>query len=742
MSHKWKFFQAGGFSQVKLDSGADLVHLDELDQKLWVALACPTTGLEFDAKTLQLIDTDMDGRVRASEVIAAVKWATAHLKNPDDLLRQADALPLAAINDATPEGKNILASARQTLIHLGKSDAPAIGLEDTTDTAKIFAATRFNGDGIIPADAAEDDATKAVILEIMATIGTVTDRSGKPGINQEQADLFFAEAQAYADWWAKAASDPQITPLGEATPAAVAAYRAVKGKVDDYFARCRLAAFDARALPALNRPETDYLVLCAKDLSANAGELAGFPLSVVAAGKALSLAEGVNPAWAAPLAAFRAAAQPLLGEATVITEADWLALVAKFAAYEAWSATKTGTKVESLGLARVQAILASPARETIAALILRDKALETEANTIDAVEKLVRYYLHLYKLCVNFVNFQNFYNRVEPAIFQAGTLYLDQRSCDLCLTVEDAARHAIMAGLAGAYLAYCDCIRKATGEKLSIVVVFSQGDDDNLMVGRNGIFYDRKGRDFDATITKIIPSPISLRQAFWSPYKKLTRFIEEQVAKHAADADAEVNTALTTGTTAPAVAGKLKFDPSVIALISVALGSLGVAVATVLAYMGKFDQWQLPFVFAGLLLVISGPSLILAFIKLRKRNLGPILDANGWAVNAKAKINVPLGTSLTGIAKLPPGSTIDVAGDKFAEHVARWPKFLVTAFVIWWLYAFVDETGLLYTMSGGKYGHVTEDQKARHAMQTAAGAGGGTNVVSVNVTATNAPAAK
>jgi len=58
-------------------------------------------------------------------------------------------------------------------------------------------------------------------------------------------------------------------------------------------------------------------------------------------------------------------------------------------------------------------------------------------------------------------------------------LYLDQRSCDLCLTVEDAAKHATMAGLAGAYLAYIDCVRKATGEKLSVLAIFSQGDDDN-----------------------------------------------------------------------------------------------------------------------------------------------------------------------------------------------------------------------------------------------------------------------
>jgi hypothetical protein len=82
-NHIWKFFRAGGFDQVKLDSGADLVHLHELDLKLWVALACPTTGLEFGAETAKLIDTDKDGRIRARELLDAVHWACAMLVDPD-----------------------------------------------------------------------------------------------------------------------------------------------------------------------------------------------------------------------------------------------------------------------------------------------------------------------------------------------------------------------------------------------------------------------------------------------------------------------------------------------------------------------------------------------------------------------------------------------------------------------------------------------------------------------------------
>jgi len=199
-NHTWRFFRAGGFDQVKLETGADLMNLDKLDQKLWVALACPTKGLEFDSRTFELIDTDKDGRIRAPELIAAVKWAGSMLKNPDDLVKGLGSIPLTAINDGTAEGARLLASARQILANLGKKDAAAISVEDASDAAKIFANTTLNGDGVIIPETASDEATKSVIHDIAACMGTVPDRSGKPGIDQAKADAFFAECAAFDAW--------------------------------------------------------------------------------------------------------------------------------------------------------------------------------------------------------------------------------------------------------------------------------------------------------------------------------------------------------------------------------------------------------------------------------------------------------------------------------------------------------------------------------------------------------------
>jgi hypothetical protein len=708
MSHTWKFFRAGGFDQVKLETGADLMNLGQLDQKLWVALACPTTGIEFDPKTAALIDTDGDRRIRANELMAAIKWAGSMLKNPDTLVKGGDSVALADIKDPA-----LLASARQILVNLGKGDATAISLADASDANKIFANTTFNGDGVIIAESTSDAAIKSVIADIIACFGFVNDRSGKIGVDQAKADAFFAECAAFDAWTKKSDMDAaNVLPAGAGTSAANAAVKAIKAKVDDYFGRCRMAAFDPRTVALLNRTEAEYVAIAGKDISIHAGEIASFPLAQIAANKPLPLKVGINPAHAAAVAdLLNHAVKPLLGDKLELTEADWASLQAKLAPFDAWSSGKAGAVVEKLGVARVREILAAKAQEKVNALIAQDKALEPESTAIANVEKLVRFVRDLHLLCQNFVNFKDLYDGGDPSIFQCGTLYLDQRSCNLCITVEDAAKHGVMAGMAGAYLAYCDCVRKGTGEKVGMVAIFSQGDDDNLMVGRNGVFYDRKGKDYDATITKIIANPISLRQAFWSPYKKLVRMIEEQINKRAAAADAKANADLaktadltTNADKAKPAAPDKKVDVGAVAAMGVAFGAISTAFLYLLGLFKGIAFWKLPLIIIGIMLLISLPSLILAFMKLRKRNLGPILDANGWAVNAKAKINVPFGTSLTGIAKLPPGATVEMS-DKYAPKSSFLPKFAITVLVLACIWSFLnDDQGRLWTWTQGQYG--------------------------------------
>ncbi|MFZ3017837.1 MAG: hypothetical protein WA056_05195 [Gallionella sp.] len=687
MAHTWNFFRAGGFDQVQIGSGADLLALRELDQKLWAALSCPTRGIEFDARTLDMIDSDCDGHVRPNEVLEAIVWAGGMLKNPDLLIEGTDRLALSEIDEGNEAGRQLLASTRHVMKSLGKPDAQEISLEDMDDVEKLVASQEFNGDGVICAGQIADLGLRAAVEDIVACTGSSADVSGQAGITQDIVERFFAEVVAYEAWYAQGEGDAAVLFLGENTLAAAQANDAVRTKVADYFMRCRLASYDMRAAAPLSRAVEDYQQLAAKSLSAQSTEVADFPLATVEANKPLPLVAGVNPAWQARLEAFRAqVVQPLLGGAESLSDSEWGQLCARFAAFKAWQAGKPQGNVERLGIDRIREIISAGRKQQIDTLIAQDKAVEAEVRAIRSVEKLLHYKRDLFKLVNNFVSFRNFYTGRDKAIFQVGTLYMDGRSCELCVRVEDVNKHAVFANMSGACLVYCDCVRGS--EKMSIVVAFTAGDSDFLTAGRNGIFYDRKGRDWNAQIVRIIDNPISIRQAFWSPYKKLAKAISEQLQKFAASKAGAVDDKMVK---AVAEGGKNVSDPAapkppfdvgkfagIFAAIGLAIGAIGGILASVVSGVLGLKFWQIPLALVGLMLLISGPSMAMAWFKLKRRNLGPILDACGWAINARAYINIPFGSSLTALADLPKGANRSLV-DPYAEQHVVWPYYLVIA---------------------------------------------------------------
>lgn len=693
MAHRWRFFRAGGVDQVQLRTGADLVNIGELDQKLWVALACPVVGSEFDKRTLELIDTDGDKRVRAGELIAAVTWAKNALADIELLAKPGDAVPLSAINGESADGKRVLATSRRLLTNLGKANATEITFADMQAGLANFDKEKFNGDGIVTPATATDPATAAVIKDALAcTAAPATDRSGEAGLTREMAAAFFDAVAAHRGWL-DAGKAESVLPLGEGTAAAYAAFEAIRAKVDDYFSRVKVATYDSRALEAINREQNEYLAIAAKDLHISAEEVKHFPLARITGDAPLPLDKGLNPAWADAVAALRdKVLVPIFGaKTTALTAAQWAEVRAKLAGHAGWLGTKAGATVEKLGVDRLAELAKPEHKANLEALFVHEDEAKPLAEALKDTERLLRYRRDLMALANNFVSFRDFYSQKAPAMFQVGRLYMDRRTTDLCIAVNDAGRHGSMAPMSGFYLVYCD-LKNAKGDKQSIAAAVTDGDVDNLMVGRNGIFYDRAGNDWDATITKIIDNPISIRQAFWSPYKKLLRLVEEQMTKRAQAAEAAADAKVTAAAakTDEAVDGKLptpaepaapkKLDIGVVAAIGVAVGGITAALGALLQAFFGLGIWM-PLGILGLMLIISGPSMAIAWLKLRKRNLGPILDANGWALGTMAKVNIKLGKSLTALAALPKDAERDLV-DPFADKKKPWWLYTILTFIL------------------------------------------------------------
>ena len=688
--YKWNFDNIGGCSRVRIASGQDIAHLDELDVKMWTVLSCPVKGLEIEEKSLKYMDRDADGKIRVNDVISVAKWMTGALKNPDLLLEGKDWVDIAEIDAENEVGLKLGKAAKQILFNLGK-EGERISLADTADIAAIFAKTRYNGDGVITVTSTDDAAEKEVIAAALESTGGTMDRSGEMGVTAAQVEAFYTELKAYSDWCAAEVA----APFADKTDAVIAAYQALDAKMKDYFMRSRLAAFSPDSTSALDVQTSRIEAISAENLSVKGDEIASYPIARITGKEELDLTASINPAWVAQFQVVKEAAVEA-GKKT-LTEADWTAIGAKFTAYTAWKAAKAGASVEKLGIAKVNEMLQQDKKAALLDIVAQDLALKEEAENIEMVDMFLYMLRDFYRLLRNFITFNDFYKKDKDisAIFQSGTLIIDQRACRFCMKVENMGAHNATAATSGMYLVYCDCTTKTSAAKLQIVAAVTVGEVGNLIVGKNAVYYDNAGVEWDAVITKVVDNPISVMQAFWNPYRRMATAVENLINKSAAEKDAKmmanatakINAAPTSLPAAPAEGADPAAKPAatppfdiakfagIFAAIGMAVGMIGSALAALAKELFALTWWQLLLTFAAILLIISGPSMVMAWMKLRRRNIAPLLNANGWAVNAAAKISIPFGNTLTDVAKFPKMKL----KDPYAKAgMPVWAKVLIT----------------------------------------------------------------
>ena len=683
--YKWNFESIGGTTRVKITTGEDIAHLSELDPKMWTVLACPVNGLEIDEKSLLYMDCDGDGKLRINDVICTSKWITGLLKNKDLLLEGASDIDINQIDQTSDCGKKLYKAARQILDNLDK-EGSVVSLTDTADIAAIFAKTRFNGDGVIT-DASSDDADdKTAIAAAVASTGGILDRSGVQGVNADQIETFYKALADYAAWQGMAVE----APFGDKTDAVIAAYKTLDVKVKDYFMRSELASFSPESLSSLDVQTSRIEAISAENLTGKSDEIAAYPLVRITGKPEIDLSAPVNPAWKAQFDIVIAAACP---KKKLLKLEDWNAIGASFAAYEGWKNAKAGACVEALGIDAVKVLLEQDKKAALLELVAQDAALAEESSNIDMVDKFLHIYRDFYRLLRNFVTFHDFYDKEKKvkAIFQAGRLLVDQRECRFCMNVSDMGKHSAAAASIGMYLIYCDCTTKTRPGKISIVAAMTVGEVGDIFVGKNVVYYDEHGLEWDAVIVKIVDNPISIAQAFWSPYRRMATAVENLISKNAADKDAKLMkdatakinaapAALPAGGAAPAKpAEAAPFDigkfAGIFAALGMAVGMIGSALAALAKGIFALKWWQVILAFVGVMLVISGPAMVMAWLKLRRRNIAPLLNAHGWAINAASKISIPFGETLTDVAKYP---TVKLKDPYARKGLAPWKAWLIS----------------------------------------------------------------
>ncbi|OCG30000.1 hypothetical protein A9G34_08605 [Gilliamella sp. Choc4-2] len=658
MSHMWTFQRVGGLDQVVFKNAKDIINLPELDPKLWVALSCPTTGLDFDKKTLALLDSDKDGRIRIPDILDAISWTRDKIISFDSILNTSETLPLSQINTSTPQGKKLSVTAQSILASLNKNNVDYLTQDDIQKSIKINENKLYNGDLIFPASSELSPDMQMFIKTAIKTIGAQKDMSGQDGINLDIAKTFVANLKIWQQWQ-KDISNFQ-TPFGENTAETWKLVQMLTPKIDDYFLRVELAQYAPQAQTALNVDEK-YIVPTENGLLSDEA-LAELPLSKIDTTDALDLVNGLNPLWKTKIGRFKTLVASTLSTPDKLTQQEWQNIKNSLENYTTLISSKpelskldvTTQPTESIEDIPTKLITSMANDELLTKfekMVEQDNKTSISASDVLILEKLVLFHKHLYRLLINFVSFADFFIPTTRAAFQLGKLYIDGRCANLCVAVDNIAKHSTMANYSELCLLYCECTRH--GQKQLIAAAMTAGQGDLLIEGRNGVFIDNEGNDWDANVVKIITKPISIQQAILAPYQRIGRCITEQINKWASSKDADVEKSSEQALQNPVNKFDIGKSVGIFAAIGLAVGAIGTALASIFQAIFSLTWWQLPLSFIGLFLIISGPSVILAWLKLRRRTLGPLLEASGWAINGQVKINLMLGRLLTSKAELP-----------------------------------------------------------------------------------------
>ena len=681
----YRFDRFGRSYHLHISSADDLANALELDEALWVATSVPITTLRGDEVFFNLVDSDRNGRIRVEELCDAIRWVHAVLRDTQPVTDRSDVIRLDTVDEDHADGHRILLSARKMLNATSDEEQNELPLATIREVKAKVEARPVSEAGVVLPEAADDDDVSAFIKDAVSIVGGADHPSGKPGLNIEKLDAFNKALGAFLDWRAAGEPDDQaareaLYPLGGDTRDSFALLDSLRAKVDQYFVQCEAVALDETYRAQLP-PKQDALAAADFADSEQIRELMKVaPIATPRADAVLDFEDAVNPFYVYRLAELRTRViEPMLGRpAASLAQGAWSQVKDGFARYEAWLKAKPDDAVAKLGEEKMQAYREPSYAQAVRTLVEESHDTALQLDNIRLAEKLALYQKYLIELANNAISFPQLYDPEDRAIFERGSLIMDGRRFELAVLAENRAEHAKVADSSNMFVMYVEISGAKTPKPYELAVPVTSGGKGNLVVGKRGIFQTVDGVEQDARVMQIIENPISLKEAIVAPFKRIggliTGKIEQLTGAAQKKLDAATTEAMSTIENAPDAAAAPPPPPAnaaaeadaarnrgmmaggILAAGGVALAAVGSALAYISKIIATHGPQAIVVGIGGALLAVLAPSIVLAWLKLRKRDLSAILEGSGWAVNARMRLSRDQAKEFTNRPPYPAGA--------------------------------------------------------------------------------------
>lgn len=701
---KTRFQRIGGSFQPVVSIKKDLENILKLDPAYWTLNSIDIDKLDCDMEFLLFLDSDRNGKVRVDETKEAVAWILPLFRDFSGVEKGSEELVFASLDETNPEAAAILQSAKRAMQNAGHPDAESITLSHIRDDKKLLSLGLSNGDGIVPPTQIPEESLSAFAEKIMKVAGKKTDVSGSDGIDQEIVDTFVKEGKAILAWKEELlTSRTLLLPYGSNTEAVFQAVEAIREKMDAFFSYCQglqLLGEDPGSTPSLNPLDGEGMEAFLKNA----------PLQKPCREMELKLNEVINPLWEKPV---RDLTDKVLKKSeTCLTLQRWLTLKETLAPYADYLKRKPGTKFDSFtedDYKELEKDLTDGKVAALTELITQDLSIDTDVQCFSRVRKLILYQKLLMDFLNNFVCLKELFNPDVFSMLQPGMLVMDGRHFTLVTRVTDIPAHKKLAARCYICVMYLEATtgpRDALKKQLLAVGVTS-GDMNNLFVGKCGVFIARDAVVWDAKVVDYIQQPVSFSEALKMPFVKFGEFVGKQVDKffsaRSKDIEKEIDSTLKTavvpakpgaklppGKQTPAVSGSMMLMGG-----GVGLAALGSSFAFMAQALKNVSLWHVLAVFLCIILIFSGPLVILSLLKLYRRNVASFLEAGGTAINKRMRLTRKMGAIFTRTPHLPVSNvlgSIDLVSSTFSRLFGKEKMGFFTKAIILLL---VTATGFL-----------------------------------------------
>lgn len=683
------FRNFGGIHQFAVASARDLERIDELDLAHWAATSAPTADLCSDPALAAALDPQASGRVRAAQLISARSFLFARVRSRDRLADRSSSLFFEEFDDKTPEGRLMLATARRVATELGRGGDGAIHLVDVAAFEASYATRLANGDGVVPAAALDDPELSAAIADMLAVVPGRLDASGQPGVGKEELDNFVDRAAAWLQWRAE---DSAAQVWGAATATAAAAIARIDGPLQTWFALCDLAQAQAEAggIGTVDTPrDHDWPGL---DLPALQQALSRVPLSAPVPAGELTVDAWIHPSYRDDVAAIRSHC-PTAAHANW-SRATWAALQAELQPWQSWRQAQPPEPFDHLGPDRVQALCDPEILHALQDAVQIDADAAGEVQALGDLHRTLVLHRSLLEIANNFVNFSAVYDTTQVALFDAGSLVLDGRRLEFCLRVTDRAAHRHLSEASALYLVYCEVLATAQGPALfEIAAPVTSGEVGRIAIGRRGLFVDRAGAQFDAVVVDVVDNPVSIIEAMRAPFRHAWQTLNDQVQAVAGKV-VDTKKGLLGSVDKPQDPAKPVDKPvepakpatpswqSILVGGGLTFAALSSAVTYAVTSLARMRLSTLVLGVLALCALVAAVAGLLGWLRLRRRDMSALLEANGWAVNARMKVTRRVGLFFTRRPPLPADARLE-RPDALAAFTAPEDRRRTRSLLVW-----------------------------------------------------------